>query len=730
MTTFFQNNFTQDKWKKSALKNAFALLGKQRFAHAAAFFLLAGNVTDAVEVCLNKLDDLQLALVIVRCYESDLETNICTPNYLKLLYQEILGRDEDGSNYSPSSCHPDPFLRSMAYWMVKDTEEALNTLLESELGQSHPKATEDDSKYQSKDIIANPSVFNFYLFLRTHPLVARRYLVQSMQAKRDRPPLLGHVKNVNSTDLRVKNQNFFQDVISPLERRLFFTTAHCHFRAGCPALALEVLSRLPNHVALDSGSSVGTTPDSCCKVLPTITVGDQSHKMTKPEPPKQSAADFDWGAPVTRFEEPTLDLNLGNSSEEEDESGGLQMKEPEATTEEEGSEEKGKLDIMAQQLKFIACLKIMMEELSTLATGFEVDGAQLRYQLYIWLEKSVFALRELCNYSNGQALSSSTEAIGETFEDMSTSFEEKANFETKMQRASRRKHWLKANEALLRTLLSYCSLHGAHGGGLATVRMELILLVQELHQDIMSRQLLTPLPFPYALPLLGASVAFQKTVVADPIRHLQTRQTTLDAGKDKDLHDLILALSTKIDDFGIKMETRLDSVEQGLDQINQRLQHFESSLEATSKAVSLNTNRISDLERRLELEEMRKREKNLIIYGMEGAEGETPEESRGLIQDLISNTMQISEDLRIEQCRRLTKRSNSPLLIEALTHDILLSLLDMRAVATTQQYTQVVVLRDLSTSLSACILQSLSDGNTFRPGQTSSRGLDLATFIR
>ncbi len=38
----------------------------------------------------------------------------------------------------------------------------------------------------------------------------------------------------------------------------------------------------------------------------------------------------------------------------------------------------GVLDIMAQQLKFIACLKIMMEELSTLATGFEVDGGVLR----------------------------------------------------------------------------------------------------------------------------------------------------------------------------------------------------------------------------------------------------------------------------------------------------------------------------------------------------------------
>ena len=39
-----------------------------------------------------------------------------------------------------------------------------------------------------------------------------------------------------------------------------------------------------------------------------------------------------------------------------------------------------------------------MEELSTLATGFEVDGGQLRFQLYIWLEKEVEVLRQLTNY--------------------------------------------------------------------------------------------------------------------------------------------------------------------------------------------------------------------------------------------------------------------------------------------------------------------------------------------
>lgn len=47
---FFANNFAEERWRKAALKNAFALLGKQRFEHAAAFFLLGGALKDALEV--------------------------------------------------------------------------------------------------------------------------------------------------------------------------------------------------------------------------------------------------------------------------------------------------------------------------------------------------------------------------------------------------------------------------------------------------------------------------------------------------------------------------------------------------------------------------------------------------------------------------------------------------------------------------------------------------------
>lgn len=81
--------------------------------------------------------------------------------------------------------------------------------------------------------------------------------------------------------------------------------------------------------------------------------------------------------------------------------------------------------------------------------------------------------------------------------------------------------FLLANETLLRTFLSYCSLHGATGG-LASVRMELMLLLQELQQEKTHQQLLSPLPFPTSLPLLAASVASNKTVIADPIRYLQS----------------------------------------------------------------------------------------------------------------------------------------------------------------------------------------------------------------
>ena len=89
-----------------------------------------------------------------------------------------------------------------------------------------------------------------------------------------------------------------------------------------------------------------------------------------------------------------------------------------------------------------------------------------------------------------------------------------------MKRSLRRRRWLKANEHLLRTLVSFTSLHGMHGGGLASVRMELLLLMHELYRDRRT-QLKYPIPLPTQVPLLIANLSGTLSVSNNAISYLR-----------------------------------------------------------------------------------------------------------------------------------------------------------------------------------------------------------------
>ncbi len=71
------------------------------------------------------------------------------------------------------------------------------------------------------------------------------------------------------------------------------------------------------------------------------------------------------------------------------------------------------IDIIAQHMKFVACLKLLTSELSTLASGFEVDGGQLRFELFKWLEREIEVLQELCDYQSTEVDASSTDGEDE-----------------------------------------------------------------------------------------------------------------------------------------------------------------------------------------------------------------------------------------------------------------------------------------------------------------------------
>uniref|UniRef100_A0A3B4XDR1 Dmx-like 2 n=1 Tax=Seriola lalandi dorsalis TaxID=1841481 RepID=A0A3B4XDR1_SERLL len=515
MTQFFKNNFSEDRWRKAALKNAFSLLGKQRFEQSAAFFLLAGSLKDAIEVLLEKMEDLQLAMIVARLYEADFENSSTCQG---LLYEKVLGCNRDGSGYHCSRLHPDPFLRSIAYWILKDYTRALDTLLER-----IPKEDDDNPDVMVKS--CNPVVFSFYNYLRTHPLIIRRHFANP---------------EGTATTVGLTAEKSSADEINLIERKLFFTTANAHFKVGCPVLALEVLSKIPK-VTKKSGSSPLSKASSKANLNSTqpLENGTQgSVDWGTPAAPawggNDSVGGLDWSQPLVKVEEDELKLDWEDDKEEDededDDDDGLTMKKPEPETKADGGGTGGgesEVDVIAEQLKFRACLKILMTELRTLATGFEVDGGKLRFQLYNWLEKEIAGMHTICNYKvhfdyiSCTSVDISEEALEQTEAGAYERHQmERRRLQAKQQHSERRKAWLRKNQALLRVFLSYCSLHGAKGGGVTSVRMELLFLLQESQQETTVKQLQSPLPLPTTLPLLSACIAPTKTVIANPVLHL------------------------------------------------------------------------------------------------------------------------------------------------------------------------------------------------------------------
>ncbi|XP_059910483.1 dmX-like protein 1 isoform X3 [Gadus macrocephalus] len=530
MTDFFSNNFNEDRWRKAALKNAFSLLGKQRFQHSAAFFLLAGSLKDAVEVCVEKMQDIQLALVISRLYESEFGT---APTYKKILQRHILGQDKQ------IEAHPDPFLCSMAHWVLEDYSSALDTLLQQPAADPGSPGTASETSPSSTSP-CNPEVFNFYTYLRTHPLLLRRHLGSSDKAK-----------------VGLTTEGRRADSISLVERRLFFTAAHAHLQAGCPMLALEVLSKMPKVHKRSSplrqdgggGGSGGTaTPAGASDdgnggkdmdwSQPVLN-GYESHGGSLSNSRSESVLSFDWSQPSLTQPDEALEIKWESDKEDDEEdvsdkscaagnrsvfqsaqdSAASPLTEAAASAAEDGDDFLTPSDdISAAQLKFHACLKILTNELRTLSTGYELDGGKLRYQLCQWLEKEVVALQHCCSYRPCLTELAVPDVPG--LDPGSGTAEDQQVGSPCGQSQRSRRLWLQTNQPLLRMFLSYCSLHGSHGGGLASVRMELILLLQESHQDESIQSPVAPCPPPASIPLLLACTANAKTVVANPIVHL------------------------------------------------------------------------------------------------------------------------------------------------------------------------------------------------------------------
>ena len=149
MSDFFANDFSEDRWKRAAKKNAFKLMSLQRFETAVAFFLLGKSIWDAVEVCVDKLKDFQLALLITRLVEGD------RGEHYQRMLQLIVGVRTSKESHEIQELRQNVFYRSMAYWQLDEYTNAIDTLL------------------QSDTYSLNAPICNFYFHLKAQPLICR-----------------------------------------------------------------------------------------------------------------------------------------------------------------------------------------------------------------------------------------------------------------------------------------------------------------------------------------------------------------------------------------------------------------------------------------------------------------------------------------------------------------------------------------------------------------------------
>ncbi len=96
-----------------------------RLEYAAAFFLLADHLQDAVNVCLNQMKDLQLAIAVARVHEGDQG-----PVLRKLLEEEVLAiAAQEGNRW----------LASWAFWMLHRRDMAVRALIVSPALLTYPE---------------------------------------------------------------------------------------------------------------------------------------------------------------------------------------------------------------------------------------------------------------------------------------------------------------------------------------------------------------------------------------------------------------------------------------------------------------------------------------------------------------------------------------------------------------------------------------------------------------
>lgn len=277
------NNFNESRWKTAALKNAYALLGKHRFEYSAAFFLLAGSLQDAVNVCVHQLDDIQLAVTIARVYEGD-----DGPILRELIEDRILPQAAETGNR---------WMATWAFWMLKKRDKAvralispIHTLLSD--SPSSPGSPGHNIPLQAKSYLSNdPALVVLYKQLREKTISTLRGATR-IKPREEWEFIVRNARlysrmgcDLLALDL-VRNWEFLRTPPSPLTRRSTGSSIAKDPRQLLRRRSSLVVDDIPQ---VTSPRSVPPSPDLKEETFTKVRAGVKKPPPTVPEEPDASS---------------------------------------------------------------------------------------------------------------------------------------------------------------------------------------------------------------------------------------------------------------------------------------------------------------------------------------------------------------------------------------------------------------------------------------------------------
>lgn len=125
---FFNEDFSKESAKTKSVNNAFLLRSKKRFLDSAAFFILAKNFREALEIILESEKDLQLAVLVYRIYENEIKEYPECVAYFKATVQEKF--------MDQAIKIGDDFIAAIGHFILRDFESVVKQVVNYKAGDS------------------------------------------------------------------------------------------------------------------------------------------------------------------------------------------------------------------------------------------------------------------------------------------------------------------------------------------------------------------------------------------------------------------------------------------------------------------------------------------------------------------------------------------------------------------------------------------------------------------